>query len=35
VNAGVSTIAGRLLGSMPGNVSRRAKVVVLIVHTTS
>ena len=32
---GLSTIAGRLLGSVPANVSRRAKVDVLIVHTTS
>ena len=31
---GLSTIAGRLLGSVPANVSRRAKVDVLIVHTT-
>jgi nucleotide-binding universal stress UspA family protein len=34
-NLGLSTIAGRLLGSVPSNVSRRAKVDVLIVHTTS
>ncbi len=34
-NVGRSTIAGRLLGSVPANVSRRAKVDVLIVHTTS
>jgi nucleotide-binding universal stress UspA family protein len=34
-NVGLSTIAGRLLGSVPANVSRRAKVDVLIVHTTS
>ncbi len=33
-NVGLSTIAGRLLGSVPANVSRRAKVDVLIVHTT-
>lgn len=33
-NVGLSTVAGRLLGSVPGNVSRRAKVDVLIVHTT-
>ena len=33
-NVGLSTIAGRLLGSVPANVSRRAKVYVLIVHTT-
>ncbi|OBG37265.1 universal stress protein [Mycobacterium sp. E3198] len=34
-NVGLSTIAGRLLGSVPANVSRRAKVDVLIVHTTN
>ncbi|WP_025734875.1 universal stress protein [Mycobacterium genavense] len=34
-NVGLSTIASRLLGSVPANVSRRAKVDVLIVHTTS
>jgi nucleotide-binding universal stress UspA family protein len=34
-NVGLSTIAGRLLGSVPANVSRRAKVDVLIVHTTA
>lgn len=33
-NVGLSTIAGRLLGSVPANVSRRSKVDVLIVHTT-
>ncbi|MCW2690006.1 MAG: nucleotide-binding protein [Mycobacterium sp.] len=33
-NVGLSTIAGRLLGSVPANVSRRAKSDVLIVHTT-
>lgn len=33
-NVGLSTIAGRLLGSVPANVSRRAKADVLIVHTT-
>ncbi|HEX7323398.1 MAG TPA: universal stress protein [Mycobacterium sp.] len=32
-NVGLSTIAGRLLGSVPANVSRRARVDVLIVHT--
>lgn len=32
-NVGLSTIAGRLLGSVPANVSRRAKTDVLIVHT--
>jgi len=32
-NVGLSTITGRLLGSVPANVSRRAKVDVLIVHT--
>ncbi|MCG5433457.1 universal stress protein [Mycobacterium sp. MYCO198283] len=33
-NVGLSTIAGRLLGSVPANVSRKAKIDVLIVHTT-
>lgn len=33
-NVGLSTIAGRLLGSVPANVARRAKIDVLIVHTT-
>jgi nucleotide-binding universal stress UspA family protein len=33
-NVGLSSIAGRLLGSVPGNVSQRAKTDVLIVHTT-
>src|ERR1700754_4109788 len=34
-NVGLSTIAGRFLGSLPANVSRRAKVDVLTVHPTS
>ena len=33
-NVGLSTIAGRLLGSVPANVARRSKVDVLIVHTS-
>lgn len=33
-NVGLSTISGRLLGSVPSNVSRRSKTDVLIVHTT-
>ena len=33
-NVGLSSIAGRLLGSVPAEVSRRAKTDVLIVHTT-
>jgi len=34
-NAGLSSsLAGRLLGSVPANVSHRAKTDVLIVHTT-
>jgi nucleotide-binding universal stress UspA family protein len=33
-NVGLSSIAGRLLGSVPGIVSHRAKTDVLIVHTT-
>jgi len=32
-NVGLSTIAGRLLGSVPANVARRSKTDVLIVHT--
>ena len=34
-NVGLSTITGRLLGSVPANVSRKAKTDVLIVHTTN
>lgn len=34
-NVGLSTIAGRLLGSVPANVARRSKIDVLIVHTTA
>ena len=33
-NVGLNTMAGRLLGSVPASVSRRAKSDVLIVHTT-
>ena len=33
-NVGLSTIAGRLLCSVPANVARRSKTDVLIVHTT-
>lgn len=33
-NLGLNTVAGRLLGAVPTAVSRRAKVDVLIVHTT-
>jgi nucleotide-binding universal stress UspA family protein len=33
-SVGLGTIAGRLLGSVPANISRKAKVDVLIVHTT-
>ncbi|MGB5111766.1 MAG: universal stress protein [Mycobacterium sp.] len=33
-NVGLSTIAGRLLGSVPANVARRSKIDVLIVHTS-
>lgn len=32
-NLGLGTVAGRLLGSVPANLSRRAKTDVLIVHT--
>jgi len=34
-DVGLSTIAGRLLGSVPANVARKAKCDVLIVHTTN
>ena len=34
-NVGLSTIAGRLLVSVPANVARRSKTDVLIVHTTT
>jgi nucleotide-binding universal stress UspA family protein len=33
-NVGLSTIAGRLLGSVPANVARRSTCDVLIVHTS-
>jgi nucleotide-binding universal stress UspA family protein len=33
-SVGLGTISGRLLGSVPASVSRRAKTDVLIVHTT-
>jgi nucleotide-binding universal stress UspA family protein len=33
-NVGLNSIADRLLGSVPANVSRKAKTDVLIVHTT-
>ncbi len=33
-SVGLGTISGRLLGSVPANIARRAKVDVLIVHTT-
>lgn len=33
-NVGLSSIAGRLLGSVPSAVSRKAKTDVLIVHTS-
>ncbi|MGA8250645.1 MAG: universal stress protein [Mycobacterium sp.] len=33
-NVGLSSVAGRLLGSVPSEVSRRARTDVLIVHTT-
>jgi nucleotide-binding universal stress UspA family protein len=34
-NRGLNTLAGRLLGSVPADVSRRAPCDVLIVHTVS
>ncbi|WAC90066.1 universal stress protein [Mycobacterium sp. Aquia_213] len=32
-NVGLASVAGRLLGSVPSEVSRRSKIDVLIVHT--
>jgi nucleotide-binding universal stress UspA family protein len=32
-NLGLGTVAGRLLGSVPDTVARRAKVDIMIVHT--
>ncbi|MHB2023006.1 MAG: universal stress protein [Mycobacteriales bacterium] len=34
-NRGLNSLAGRLLGSVPANISHRATCDVLIVHTTS
>jgi len=34
-NVGLSTITGRLLGSVPANAARRSTTDVLIVHTTT
>lgn len=34
-NRGLNSLAGRLLGSVPANISHRASCDVLIVHTTS
>jgi nucleotide-binding universal stress UspA family protein len=33
-NVGLNSVAGRLLGSVPSEVSRKSKTDVLIVHTT-
>ncbi len=33
-NRGLNTLAGRILGSVPAEAARKAKVDVLIVHTT-
>ena len=33
-NRGLNSLAGRLLGSVPANISHRAQCDVLIVHTT-
>ena len=32
-DVGLDTVAGRLLGSVPATVARRAKIDILIVHT--
>jgi nucleotide-binding universal stress UspA family protein len=34
-NRGLNSVAGRLLGSVPANISHRAACDVLIVHTTT
>jgi nucleotide-binding universal stress UspA family protein len=34
-NRGLNSLAGRLLGSVPANISHRASCDVLIVHTVS
>jgi nucleotide-binding universal stress UspA family protein len=34
-DVGLDSVAGRLLGSVPANVARRAKIDVLIIHTAS
>lgn len=33
-NVGLASVAGRLLGSVPSEVSRKSKTDVLIVHTS-
>ncbi|MGG7614308.1 universal stress protein, partial [Streptomyces sp. ZG43] len=33
-NRGLRSLAGRLLGSVPADIARKAPVDVLIVHTT-
>jgi len=33
-SVGLNTLAGRILGSVPADVARRAGIDVLIVHTT-
>jgi nucleotide-binding universal stress UspA family protein len=34
-DVGLDSVAGRLLGSVPANVARKAKIDILIVHTAS
>ncbi len=33
-NVGLNSVAGRLLGSVPADIARKAKIDILIVHTT-
>jgi nucleotide-binding universal stress UspA family protein len=33
-NVGLDSVAGRLLGSVPATVARRARIDILIVHTS-
>jgi nucleotide-binding universal stress UspA family protein len=34
-DVGLNSVAGRLLGSVPADVARKAKIDILIVHTAS
>jgi nucleotide-binding universal stress UspA family protein len=34
-SVGLNSVAGRLLGSVPADIARKAKIDILIVHTAS